>query len=53
MTIVKSTKDDTDLTLVFVAELAASPEEVWRLWWIPAVWRGGGAPTLPRHLRAS
>lgn len=32
MTIVKSTKDDTDLTLVFVVELAASPEEVWRLW---------------------
>ena len=54
MTITSATKDATDLTLVFVTEFAATPEEVWEVWENPRLlekWWGPYAypATFVRH----
>lgn len=48
MTVISTTKDLENLTLVLVAELAASPERVWELWEDPRqLERWWGPPTFP------
>jgi uncharacterized protein YndB with AHSA1/START domain len=54
MTIMSSTKDVSDLTLVFVTEFAATPERVWDVWENPRLlekWWGPPAypATFVRH----
>ncbi|MBO0925079.1 SRPBCC domain-containing protein [Cellulomonas sp. zg-ZUI199] len=48
MTVLSTTPDTTDLTLVVVADLAAAPERAWRLWAEPrTLERWWGPPTWP------
>jgi uncharacterized protein YndB with AHSA1/START domain len=48
MTVVSTHKDAEKLTLTFVAELAAPPERVWRIWADPRqLERWWGPPTWP------
>ncbi len=48
MSIVSTTKDLDNLTLVLVAEFSASPERVWELWEDPRkLERWWGPPTFP------
>lgn len=48
MTVISSTKDVENLTLVIVAEFEASPDRVWELWENPRMLeRWWGPPTFP------
>ena len=48
MTILSSTKDVSDLTLVFVTEFAATPERVWEVWENPRLLeKWWGPPAYP------
>lgn len=48
MTVVSSAKDDKNLTLVLVADFAATPEQVWELWENPRkLEQWWGPPTYP------
>jgi len=46
MTIMSSTKDATDLTLVFVTEFNATPEQVWEVWENPRLLEQWWGPFL-------
>lgn len=48
MSVISSTKDEENLTLVMVADFEASPERVWELWEDPRqLERWWGPPTYP------
>lgn len=48
MTVISSTRDDKNLTLVLVADFAVTPEQVWELWENPRkLEQWWGPPTYP------